>query len=384
MRQSAAPVTSFKENSIMSDFPYPNRISSQIKRLLFRVVLVAITASLCLADPLPAHRTAISAQAPACGPMDVAFVVDDTGSMGSAINNVKAGLTPIINSIQTASGGDYRLALVTFKDNIKVRATFAPNNSATIEPLIMGLFAAGGDNEPEASDEALNTVVNALPAAGRPQDLDFLPDFRPGALKVVILITDAPPGGFDDAFTPGVDDLNAHARALEAQGKGIKISAIRVSHGFVDTFDATNEAVMQDYATTTGGQYLVANPDGTGVSDAINNIIETCGGQGACSLVFPQLVKAASGQSISFRICNSGPAATVSVRPFFNSACFSIFPGAPQRVVIPSGGCAVFQLNAINCPQNAGKLPGDSKIVIESDTCGSHIVDVEWVLRNRF
>jgi uncharacterized protein YegL len=361
---------------------HPHKHNSILSRAVFRIALIALTASLCLASPLPPSRSGVTAQA-VCGPMDVVFVVDDTGSMGPAINNVKAGLQPIINTIETASGGDYRLALVTFKDDITVRATFAANNAATNEPIIMGLFAGGGNGEPEASDEALNTVVNGLAATGRPQNVDFTPGFRPGALKLVILITDARPAGFDDDFTAGVDDVNAHARALEALGKGIKISAIFVSHSFANPPDATAQAVMQDYATTTGGEFLVANPDGTGTSDAINDIIANCG-QGRCDIAFPQLVKAASGRSISFNVCNSGPPATVSVKPFFNGACFSIFPGGPQQVVIPSGGCYPFQLNANNCPQNSGRIASNSKVVIESDTCGTHIVDVEWVLRNRF
>jgi uncharacterized protein YegL len=113
--------------------------------------------------------------------MDVVFVVDDTGSMGPAINNVKAGLQPIINTIETASGGDYRLALVTFKDDITVRATFAANNAATNEPIIMGLFAGGG-NATEARRGAHSGERLLQQGALR---IRILP-WPPGALKLVI------------------------------------------------------------------------------------------------------------------------------------------------------------------------------------------------------
>src|SRR4029453_3042866 len=87
-------VESLRRNEQMS---HPHKHNSILSRTLFRIALVALTASLCLPTPLPPSRSSVSAQA-ACGPMDVVFVVDDTGSMGPAINNVKAGLQPIINS----------------------------------------------------------------------------------------------------------------------------------------------------------------------------------------------------------------------------------------------------------------------------------------------
>jgi uncharacterized protein YegL len=210
-----------------------------------------------------------------CGPMDVVFIIDTTGSMLGAIDNVNSELTTILSCIETVSGGDYRLALVTFADTITVLHNFAATNAAAVGTSIAGLTAWAGAGAAEASDEALNTVVNALPAAGRAQNVDFTPDWRgAGVAKIVILVTDAPPGGFDDTYTAGVDDVNAHARALEAFGKGIKISAI-----FVPTSGdyAGQAAIMNDYATTTNGVYVLANSDGSGTGQGILDIISTCG-----------------------------------------------------------------------------------------------------------
>ncbi|MGH2402405.1 MAG: hypothetical protein ACRDE6_06805, partial [Candidatus Limnocylindria bacterium] len=107
------------------------------------------------------------------------------------------------------------------------------------------------------------------------QNGDFDGVFRAAAVKIVILVTDALPGGFDDTFTAGVDDVNAHARALEAAGAGILISAIYVP---TDGSDAAEAAIMMDYATTTGGAFIETNADGTGTANAIASIIENCGG----------------------------------------------------------------------------------------------------------
>jgi hypothetical protein len=212
-----------------------------------------------------------------CGPMDVAFVIDDTGSMGGAIDNVKAEAASLLAQIDAASGGDDQLALVTFKDTVSVLQDLAAGNEAAVSAGIAGLVALGGAFLPEASDEALNTVINGLDAADRApgqQTGDFNGTFRAGAVKIVILITDALPGGFDDLYTAGVDDVNAHARALEAAAAGILISAIYVP---TDGVDALEAAIMMDYATTTGGTFTQTNADGTGTAAAISAIIEGCG-----------------------------------------------------------------------------------------------------------
>ncbi|MDE3090418.1 MAG: VWA domain-containing protein, partial [Chloroflexota bacterium] len=214
----------------------------------------------------------------ACGPMDVAFVVDHTTSMHDAINNVKTELAGILGNIETVSGNDYRLALVTFGDDITILENFAANNRAPVAQKFKALQDyGGGAGEPEGSDEALNTVVNALPKAGRPQNMDFTPSFRDNALRIVILVTDARPGGFDDAFTPGKDDRNAHTHAMEAASKGIRLSAVFVPTDFSPQNHPTVRAIMQDYATTTNGYFLETRPDGAGTGAAINEIIARCG-----------------------------------------------------------------------------------------------------------
>ena len=65
--------------------------------------------------------------------MDVAFVIDVTGSMGGAINNVKAAIPQLMDQIVAASAGDYRAELVTVRDSIDVGVQFAPGNRAAIQ-----------------------------------------------------------------------------------------------------------------------------------------------------------------------------------------------------------------------------------------------------------
>jgi uncharacterized protein YegL len=215
--------------------------------------------------------------------MDVAFLVDNTGSMDGAIGNVKKELAEILSAIETSSKNDYRLALVTFKDEITVIENFATANRSSIQSKILALSASGGSGLPEASDEALDTVVNTrtkaaadtVPPAGNHQNIDFSPAYRTGVVKIAILVTDAPPGGFDDNHD-AADNSHAHNVAVQAAAQGIKIAAI-----FVPTsgdYDG-QKAIMKDYANTTGGVFGETAPDGTGTGTVMTDIIGVCGEQ---------------------------------------------------------------------------------------------------------
>lgn len=250
-----------------------------------------------------------------CGPMDVVFVVDTTGSMGGALENVASELPSIISQIQNSSGGDYRLGLVEFKDEVIVLNDIASGNTDSVEENIQGLEAGGGSNEPESSDEALKTVIRGLRAADREegqQTGDFVGGFRAEAAKIIILITDARPAGFDDDYETGVDDVAAANLAGEAAAAGIRISAVFVPTLAAESFDVveTVTAIMTNYATISSGLFHLTNSDGTGTADAINEIIAACGfgGASANSLqIAPSVVFLSSGESADVSVVNYAP-----------------------------------------------------------------------------
>lgn len=98
-----------------------------------------------------------------------------------------------------------------------------------------------------------------------------------------------------------------------------------------------------------------------------------------CS-VFPQLIKAKAGCTLAFIVHLQNVLATsqVSVRPFMNGACFFIFPGSPQVIQIPPGGSYYFQINANNCTVAQTRSAANALVVIETNTCGTKYVQVEW------
>jgi hypothetical protein len=228
-----------------------------------------------------------------CGPMDIAIALDNTGSMDGAIANVKADLPDIIDQAQSASGpdglpdtpdDDLRLGYVTFNDTVLVQHELT-SVLAPVEASIAATVAFGGAGAAEASDEAKNATVNNLSA--RPGQIgDFDEPWRAGAVKILILITDAPPGGFDDVTDPA-DVARMHDVAVQAAALGIRVSDVFVPTG---GDYAGQAAMLADDAATSGGVFITTAADGTGTADAIMAIIETCGTANDdpdCSGAFP-------------------------------------------------------------------------------------------------
>lgn len=212
-----------------------------------------------------------------CPCIDLVLVIDDTGSMGGAIDNVKAGIVDIINLAETTCG-DVQAGLVTFKDDVEVDVAMT-FTTADVITAVNALAATGGGGEPEASDEALREVVDATVCT---LTGDFDPaDFRDDCCKVAILVTDARPAGCDDTYTSGVDGVAAHDRALEAAALGVQIGAL-----FVPTFGDPGDivSIMTDYAATTGGVYGETAADGSGTADAIEQAILNCIGEARTEL----------------------------------------------------------------------------------------------------
>ena len=206
-----------------------------------------------------------------CGAMDVVFVLDETGSMREPLDGAILD-SGVISQINMASAGDYQLGLVTFKGNVQVDVDLAASTDADVLARVGGFTPFQGWGEPEASAEALNTAINGLDAGStRPQQMgDFNGVWRPEAKKIIILVTDAPPGGFDDAYQTGVDDIHAHLRASQAAASGIAISAIELDP------DSTTQPIMKNYANETKGCYIEANQSQQVIA-GMHTIINNCG-----------------------------------------------------------------------------------------------------------
>jgi hypothetical protein len=132
--------------------------------------------------------------------VDVAFVMDTTGSMSGSITNLKTSLTStIIPGLAVIPS--VGLAVVDHKDftdgsavlNVRQRIT---TDVAKAKAAVSLMSATGGGDEPEAQIAALDYTLTGkgnspipawTPAAGTFGGVEF----RPGAVPVVVLITDA-------------------------------------------------------------------------------------------------------------------------------------------------------------------------------------------------
>lgn len=198
-------------------------------------------------------------------PIDMAVILDVTGSMGSSIANLKTSIADIVADLIVKSDNDYRLGLITVNEgsggpaNNTILTSFSANNLTDFQTALTPVIASGGGNEPEPTDVALNQVLDGE-----------LGIFRTDAIKMIILITDARPSGGNDVYTDGVDNTYAHSLALEAQTKGVKIFSITTGGG---VGNSTITAIMNDYAVTSGGHSYnsVTGIVDESIADAIEN-----------------------------------------------------------------------------------------------------------------
>ena len=171
----------------------------------------------------------------AATPLDVFFLVDTTGSMGSVIEGLRRDLQEIVDDLAAAQIAahfgvgefkDYPTAPYGGSADVPYRRLRAigPVDS-TLVRAIEGLQASGGGDIPES---AYTGLVQAASGAGDSPSVPAGRDagFRPGALRVVVTVTDA--RFHDETGYPGPGLVDA-VKALRA--KGIRQVGLSVAGG---------------------------------------------------------------------------------------------------------------------------------------------------------
>lgn len=133
--------------------------------------------------------------------LDVAFVIDTTGSMAGRIDAARQSANELATAITGRRG---RVALTEYRDagDSFVAAVRSPlnNDIAVFENALAPLVADGGGDTPEALLTALMETFNTL-------------DWRPGATKAAVVLTDT--GYHDPDVANGFTLGDVTARALE-------------------------------------------------------------------------------------------------------------------------------------------------------------------------
>jgi Mg-chelatase subunit ChlD len=195
--------------------------------------------------PNPSARVAV-ARAPAAtvaAPrVDVAFVLDTTGSMGGLIDGAKRKIWSIARRIgEGRPRPDLRIALVGYRDRADEYVTRVHDFSRDMDEVherLMAFQANGGGDTPEHVSAALGAAVNQLSWSQGP------------ALQIVFLVGDAPPHvDYQDGH-----DYARYAKA--ARARGIAVETIQCGG------DPVTARFWQEIASLGDGHYARIDSQG--------------------------------------------------------------------------------------------------------------------------
>ncbi len=173
---------------------------------------------------------------------DVVLLIDTTGSMDEAIDNVRSKILEIIDTVNTAQP-DAHFAVASYRDQTDGPDKFTVHQSLTddagqVNDAVDGLTTGGGDDEPE---DWINALVEVAAF-----------DFRDDSSPVVVLIGDA----------PSHDPSNGHSYGeaeTALQGIGARVVGVDVQTELAPGLDAQDQATQ--LVTATGGQLLGASAE---------------------------------------------------------------------------------------------------------------------------
>jgi hypothetical protein len=178
--------------------------------------------------------------------VDLAFVVDTTGSMGHLIHAAQQQMINLIGEVASAAAIDLRLGVVEYRDHppqdtMVYRAHPFTNDLTKARATINSLSANGGGDTPES-------VLDGVRAACR--ELKW----RTHARRLAVLIGDSPPHGVGapgDKFPRGcpcgetIDSVTAAAEEVR-----VTFYALGLTPAVADSFGRLSRA--------TGGEYFTA------------------------------------------------------------------------------------------------------------------------------
>ncbi|WP_228765421.1 vWA domain-containing protein [Sphingopyxis solisilvae] len=170
--------------------------------------------------------------------LDLMLVIDTTGSMGDEIAYLQSELRSIISAISAKHRDlDIRIGFVFYRDigdEYVTRTVAFDRDIGRVQGVLARQNANGGGDYPEAMDQAMIRAVGQ--------------DWRPDAVKSLLLVADAPP--HDDKFG------RTWAAAEAARAKRIHITPVAAS-GVADKA----EYAMRAMAAATQSRYLFLTDD---------------------------------------------------------------------------------------------------------------------------
>tara|TARA_R110000751_G_scaffold31640_4_gene80306 strand:+ start:34 stop:1545 length:1512 start_codon:yes stop_codon:yes gene_type:complete len=243
--------------------------------------------------PNPTGSLPNSATEPCSQGLDVCFIIDYTASMGNVIETVKTGASSVIAHINTESSSNYRLSLMTVDEmsntatpcysscsqytSLPTAQKYNNNGSGNKYQIITAweMFPTSSTNNGTSFTNILddlngsscgnNTCIQLGAGASGPEPMDiglglvinstnFVNNFRTTAAKYIIMLTDAPPSGPDDAFTEA-DYNQVLVYAATCVFRGIKVFVLGLGVNSFLTVNGTARYPWRELATQTGGTW---------------------------------------------------------------------------------------------------------------------------------
>lgn len=210
---------------------------SRINKL---VVLGAALVALCVGQFLVAADRPVDTKTPQ---VEVVFCLDTTGSMGGLLEGAKQKIWSIANQI---AGGkpspQLKIGLVAYRDRSDEYVTKVfelTDDLDAIHAQLKGFRAAGGGDEPESVNQALDDAVNKI---------QWSKDAR--TLKIIFLVGDAAP------HMNYQDDVKYPVTCQKAAAAGIVINTVQCGSS------AQTAKFWRDICVKAEGSYVQIAQDG--------------------------------------------------------------------------------------------------------------------------
>ncbi len=214
--------------------------------------------SLAQSDGVIDLKLAVKRVLPPTRDVDLAFILDTTGSMSEEIAAVKATIQKVTTAL-AASNVRLRIGLVEYKDrtdSFVTRVYPMTTDAAKFSRTVAGISANGGGDTPEAMNEGLHVGLTGLEWSGN------------AVARMAFLIADAPPHLDYESDSDYASDMR------DAAHKGIQVFTVAASG-----MDTLGQVVFRQIAQYTGATNLFVLRGGAGAaSTGAGDPKSSCGG----------------------------------------------------------------------------------------------------------
>jgi len=194
------------------------------------------------------YHTGIGAGVPVASqdPLDLAFIMDTTGSMSSYIETARRNIHRVVDEISQSQRQSIRFALVEYRDHPPQDRTYVvrkhdfTSSVSTMKSWLDASKARGGGDKPEAVADALHEATTL--------------SWRRSAVKIAVLISDAPPHDLDPSLGSGPQvsiTYDPIKETIQLAKQGVTLYSVGCEPAIVPYRD-----FFMALAFIAGGQYI--------------------------------------------------------------------------------------------------------------------------------